>query len=315
MSNLNKFLQSFNENSNPKDEENKSQKDENKSENIVLNKAGRPIKIKNSGGNNVEDIKKTVNSRNIKENSDNNSNFTNNENDTNKNGDLEKDGFLNSIFNHKTEDTNLNIENNESNLFNIKDEDKKEINQPKRSPIKLIKRDKSNLENSNNNDIKDIGDNDNSDSDGSVDFNKSSKYNKSKEEIFLENRRKEKEIFKELEEDLKKSRKNENLNYDIDNSSNKRGEVINSCAISNAPERTEDFINRMFIESETNIRFKEKWIELYEKAINSDKKTIINNKIRNGRFRIKDDGKLEILADFNTYGKTSKELLNMRWKL
>ena len=71
----------------------------------------------------------------------------------------------------------------------------------------------------------------------------------------------------------------------------------------------------MFENSETAPFFKEKWMALYQKAINSDKKTLINDKIRRGRFRINEEGKMEILPDFETKGKSSKQLLRESWKI
>lgn len=74
-------------------------------------------------------------------------------------------------------------------------------------------------------------------------------------------------------------------------------------------------IDVLFIKSETLNAFKDKWVELYEKAINSDKKTTINQKIKNGRFRFNIDGNLEILSELDTSGKSSKDLLNLSWKI
>lgn len=45
------------------------------------------------------------------------------------------------------------------------------------------------------------------------------------------------------------------------------------------------------------------------------KKTRINQKIKNGRFRFNINGDLEILSDFDTSGKSSKDLLNIVWKI
>ena len=74
-------------------------------------------------------------------------------------------------------------------------------------------------------------------------------------------------------------------------------------------------INELFAKSETLSKFRDNWFALYEKAINSDKKTRINQKIKTGRFRFNIDGNLEILSEFDTAGKTSKDLLNLAWKI
>ncbi len=77
----------------------------------------------------------------------------------------------------------------------------------------------------------------------------------------------------------------------------------------------EAVIERLFTESETNPKFHDAWVTLYRKAFASDKQTMTNAKIRNGRFRLDETGKLEILSDFPTYGKTSKDLMSQTWKL
>lgn len=77
----------------------------------------------------------------------------------------------------------------------------------------------------------------------------------------------------------------------------------------------ESVIERLFTESETNPKFHDAWVALYKKAFASDKQTMTNAKIRNGRFRLDETGKLEILSDFPTYGKTSKDLMSQTWKL
>lgn len=76
-----------------------------------------------------------------------------------------------------------------------------------------------------------------------------------------------------------------------------------------------DIIDEFFIKSETELKFKDKWIEIYNKAINSEKNTITVDKIKRGKFRINEQGKIEILPDHETYGKTSKILLKENWKL
>lgn len=72
-------------------------------------------------------------------------------------------------------------------------------------------------------------------------------------------------------------------------------------------------LEEMFTKSGTDEKFKEKWFELYQKSVESNKNTMTNRKIRNGKFRFDDAGKLEILPDFDTYGKSSKQLLQEQW--
>lgn len=77
----------------------------------------------------------------------------------------------------------------------------------------------------------------------------------------------------------------------------------------------EALIERLFLESETDTKFHDAWVDLYKKALSSDKQTMTNAKIRKGRFRFDETGKLEILPDFSTYGKTSKDLMNQIWEI
>lgn len=277
MSNLNKFLQSFNENNTDKNDTNENiNKNTNKKLNeikdrcelensvknqnsTILNKAGRPIKTTN------------INQR--------------------------KDLSNQNLFNIKEENIDLKPE-----IKNNTVEDKTQ-----KRTIKFIKKE--------NNDQ------------SSFEPYKPQNRRKTEREIYIENREKEQKVFRELEQDLINARKKNDYEKVTDskdfidlNSKNREIKHSHSSIEVNAPETlknnvSEQKLERMFIESETKIQFRDKWYEIYNKAVNSDKKTIINNKIRNGRFRIQDDGKLEILADFNTYGKSSKELLNMNWKL
>ena len=71
----------------------------------------------------------------------------------------------------------------------------------------------------------------------------------------------------------------------------------------------------LFKKSETSEKFKEKWMKVYNKAINSKKKNSINSKVREGKFRINNDGNIEIMPEFDTFGKTSKFLLNEHWNI
>lgn len=90
-------------------------------------------------------------------------------------------------------------------------------------------------------------------------------------------------------------------------------EKVSIAEIPSQNQLDEQRINYLFFKSETKEVFKEKWIEIYKKALSSDKKTITNSKIRNGRFRINDEGALEILANFDTQGKNCDNLLNTNW--
>ena len=161
-----------------------------------------------------------------------------------------------------------------------------------------------------------------------------------KEKNFIKNREIENRVKRELEEDLKreraikenkakertlKERKNQqaqNQQIKVQQKETQKTvkniikEDINDIENSKNSENNEKLrVEKMFENSETALFFKEKWMALYQKAINSDKKTLINDKIRRGRFRINEEGKMEILPDFETKGKSSKQLLRESWKI
>ena len=71
-------------------------------------------------------------------------------------------------------------------------------------------------------------------------------------------------------------------------------------------------IERLFIESETELRYKEKWLEVYNKSKASRKKTETVRKILNGRFRIVDDN-IVLISDFKTKGMSSSDLVRTSW--
>jgi len=79
---------------------------------------------------------------------------------------------------------------------------------------------------------------------------------------------------------------------------------------------TKSKAEELFEKSETELKYKEKWISTYEKACATPekKRNYVINKCINGRFTIKDD-KIEILADFDTSGKSSADMLKMTWNL
>lgn len=80
-------------------------------------------------------------------------------------------------------------------------------------------------------------------------------------------------------------------------------------------EDTKESLEELFLRSETDPHLKNQWMELYQKALNSDKDTWTNRKVRKGKFRITNEGKMEILPDFDTFGKSSSEILKENWRL
>ena len=69
---------------------------------------------------------------------------------------------------------------------------------------------------------------------------------------------------------------------------------------------------KLFIESETELRYKEKWLEVYNKSKASRKKTETVRKILNGRFRIVADN-IVLISDFKTKGMSSSDLVRTSW--
>lgn len=63
--------------------------------------------------------------------------------------------------------------------------------------------------------------------------------------------------------------------------------------------------------SETS--YTDEWLEVYEKAQKSKKKSYTTDKLKSGRFRINSDHQVEILADKNTYGMSADDMLNDKW--
>lgn len=63
--------------------------------------------------------------------------------------------------------------------------------------------------------------------------------------------------------------------------------------------------------SETS--YTDEWLEVYEKAQRSKKKSYTTDKLKSGRFRINSDHQVEILADKNTYGMSADDMLNDKW--
>lgn len=74
-------------------------------------------------------------------------------------------------------------------------------------------------------------------------------------------------------------------------------------------------LDQLYLKSGTPAKFKDKWYALHQKAMDSDKNTQINSKIRRGKFRFDKDGNLEILPEHETVGKTVTELLHEQWKI
>lgn len=86
----------------------------------------------------------------------------------------------------------------------------------------------------------------------------------------------------------------------------KRQQQMNDAEVEKAT------VEKLFIESETELRYKEKWLEVYNKSKASRKKTETVRKILNGRFRIVNDN-IVLISDFKTKGMSSSDLVRTSW--
>lgn len=71
--------------------------------------------------------------------------------------------------------------------------------------------------------------------------------------------------------------------------------------------------NQLFLLSETPQEFKKQWIDLFNKANESNKNTMTNAKVKSGKFRFNRQGEVEILPDHDVANKTSAQLLKEIW--
>lgn len=75
---------------------------------------------------------------------------------------------------------------------------------------------------------------------------------------------------------------------------------------------------QLFLHSGTDISLRDSWFSMIEKAKHARVRGKLNQKICSGRFRLVDSlsgPKLEILPEFDTYGMSSREILNGPWKV
>ena len=73
-------------------------------------------------------------------------------------------------------------------------------------------------------------------------------------------------------------------------------------------------LEALFQRSGTPLDQRDKWLLTIERARGSKQSTMLNKKVCAGKFRFTSVGELEILPDMDTSGKTSKELLGMKWQ-
>ena len=93
---------------------------------------------------------------------------------------------------------------------------------------------------------------------------------------------------------------------------------------------SEDNIEQLFLQSETSECKRDRWMFYYKKAQESKKSTAVVQKMKKGRFRVKDDAEIvlepkddegvlklppdvDLLPDFITYKKTVGQILQQKW--
>lgn len=75
--------------------------------------------------------------------------------------------------------------------------------------------------------------------------------------------------------------------------------------------KSSDEVQELLKKAETH--FPEEWIAKYELAHRSKKTDYATQKIREGKFRLNKEKKLEILSEFDIYGKSSLEVLSQNY--
>lgn len=71
-------------------------------------------------------------------------------------------------------------------------------------------------------------------------------------------------------------------------------------------------LEKLFIQSETPTSLKEQWVSYYRNSFVTKKKIYQAQKIKKGLFRLANEGgtiKIQILSDYVTYGKETKDIL------
>lgn len=105
-------------------------------------------------------------------------------------------------------------------------------------------------------------------------------------------------------------------------------EVVERCDISQITEQeankvdgkfimipSKEELDKLFRISGSEFAQKERWLELVQQAWDSKTKTLTNEKFRNGKFRLDIHGHIELLPDHETYGFSSKDLLQQHWRI
>lgn len=135
-------------------------------------------------------------------------------------------------------------------------------------------------------------------------------------------------ITKNKSQNSSKSPEKEQTSLTLDKIPKDEYEIVEKCDIGQITEEqankidgeyilipAKEELNHLFRISGSSPDRKDRWMELVKQAWESDKKTLTNKKIKNGKFRLDKDGMIEILPDHETRGLSSKELLKEHWRI
>jgi len=75
----------------------------------------------------------------------------------------------------------------------------------------------------------------------------------------------------------------------------------------------EEFYERMFLRSGTSSSRREEWFSMILRARSSRRRTFLTSKILEGKFRITEMGKLEILPDLDISDRSLSEIMRLNW--
>ena len=107
--------------------------------------------------------------------------------------------------------------------------------------------------------------------------------------------------------------KKRSLNVKINEKQNLVKEKTNKNNIVNDNKEHLYKVDELFNKTGTDIKMKDIWIETYKKGLKSVKKNQTVMKIREGRFRIKSNGAIEMLPDLKVETMTITKIFNEKW--
>lgn len=107
--------------------------------------------------------------------------------------------------------------------------------------------------------------------------------------------------------------KKRSLNVKINEKQNLVKEKTNKNNIVNDNKEHLYKVDELFNKTGTDIKMKDIWVETYKKGLKSVKKNQTVMKIREGRFRIKSNGAIEMLPDLKVETMTITKIFNEKW--